>query len=60
MGRSWMARGLRTVLLAAVGIWLGAGLSSGAAVGGISTEPTTKDLDEITKIDCFKRLKFRG
>ncbi len=51
MVRSWMASGLHTVLLVAAGMWLGAGLSSGAEVGGIYTEPTTKDLGEITKID---------
>ena len=59
-GRSWMARGWCTVLLALAGMWLGAGLSSGAEVNGVYTEPTTKDLGEITKIDFFKGLKFRG
>ena len=60
MGRSWMARGLRAVLLAAVGMWLGAGLSSGAEVSGVYTEPTTKDMGDITKVEFFKGLKFRG
>jgi putative OmpL-like beta-barrel porin-2 len=31
-----------------------------AEVNGIYTEPTTKDLGEVTKIDFFKGLKFRG
>ncbi|HSX79754.1 MAG TPA: outer membrane beta-barrel protein, partial [Candidatus Saccharimonadia bacterium] len=60
IAQSWMSNGLRAVLLAVAGMWLGAGLSSGAEVGGIYTEATTKDLGEITKIDFFKNLKFRG
>lgn len=39
---------------------LGAAPSHGAEVGGIYTEPTTKDLGEITKIDLLKGIKIRG
>jgi len=60
IAQSWMSNGLRAVLLAAAGMWLGAGLSSGAEVSGIYTESATKDLGEITKVDFFKNLKFRG
>jgi hypothetical protein len=31
-----------------------------AEVNGIYTEPSTKDLGEVTKIDFFKGIKFRG
>jgi hypothetical protein len=60
MAHSWMSSGLYAVLLGEAGMWLGTGLSFGAEVSGVYTEPTTKDLGEITKIDLFKRLKFRG
>jgi RNA-directed DNA polymerase len=60
MVRWGMYNGTGMVVLMIAGIWLGAGSSSGAEVGGIYTEPTTKDLGEITKIDFFKGLKFRG
>src|SRR5439155_25784228 len=31
-----------------------------AEVGGIYTEPSTKDLGEVTKIEVLKGIKFRG
>jgi len=31
-----------------------------AEVNGIYTEPSTKDLGEVTKLDFFKGIKFRG
>jgi len=60
MVRSCMSIGLCVVMLATIGILLGTGSSYGAEVGGIYTEPTTKDLGEVTKVDFFKGLKFRG
>ncbi len=39
---------------------LGGGPSYAAEVGGIYTEPSTKDLGEITKIELFKGIKIRG
>lgn len=50
------------VLLAITVALIGAGVSvaSGAEVGGIYTEPSTKDLGELTKIEALKGLKFRG
>ena len=60
MVRWCMSIGLRVGMLATMGMLLGTGASYGAEVGGIYTEPTTKDLGEISKIDFFKGLKFRG
>ena len=37
-----------------------ASVARAAEVNGIYTEPTTKDLGELTKIDFFKGWKFRG
>lgn len=39
---------------------LGGSPSYGAEVGGIYTEPATKDLGEFTKIELFKGIKVRG
>jgi hypothetical protein len=61
MGRQLgMYNGTGMVMLMIAGIWLGAGWSYGAEVSGIYTEPTTKDLGEITQVNLFKGLKFRG
>src|SRR5438128_5943765 len=48
------------VTLAAVGLLLTGSASYGAEVNGIYTEASTKDLGDITKVDFFKGLKFRG
>jgi hypothetical protein len=48
------------VTLVAVGLLLTGTASYGAEVNGIYTEASTKDLGEITKVDFFKGLKFRG
>jgi len=47
-------------MLATLSILLGGGLGHGAEVNGIYTEPTTKDLGELTKIDILKGIKLRG
>jgi hypothetical protein len=48
------------VTLVAVGLLLTGTASYGAEVNGIYTEASTKDLGEITKVDFFKGIKFRG
>ncbi len=47
-------------LLAMVSILLGGSPGYGAEVNGIYTEPTTKDLGELFKIDLLKGIKVRG
>src|SRR3989441_8610661 len=47
-------------LLVTLAASLGAAAADAAEVNGIYTEPSTKDLGELTKIDLFKGLKFRG
>src|SRR6266705_4722395 len=47
-------------LLVTLAASLGAAAADAAEVNGIYTEPTTKDLGELTKIDFFKGWKFRG
>ena len=48
------------VTLVAVGLLLTGTASYGAEVNGIYTETSTKDVGDITKVDFFKGLKFRG
>ena len=48
------------VTLVAVGLLLTGTASYGAEVNGVYTEASTKDLGDITKVDFFKGLKFRG
>jgi Putative beta-barrel porin-2, OmpL-like. bbp2 len=52
--------GLSLGMLATLSILLGGGLGHGAEVNGIYTEPTTKDLGELTKFDLLKGIKIRG
>src|SRR5438132_8673702 len=47
-------------LLVTLAASLGAAAADAAEVNGIYTEPSTKDLGELTKIDLFKGHKFRG
>jgi hypothetical protein len=58
----WTVRnpGLHVWMLATLSILLGGGLGHGAEVSGIYTEPTTKDLGELTKVDLLKGIKIRG
>ena len=58
MATSRVAVVLLVVFLVALGL---PGTTARAAeVNGIFTEPATKDLGELTKIDFFKGFKFRG
>ena len=52
----------RAVLTAAIGVALilSTALAEAQEVNGIYTDATTKDLGDITKIDAFKNVKFRG
>lgn len=58
----WMCTYSRLVALTlvAIGILLSGSPGHGAEVGGIYTEPTTKDFGELINVDFFKSLKFRG
>ena len=58
----WLGTSSRLVVmtLVAIGLLLTRTPSYGAEVNGIYTEAATKDLGEITKVDFFKGLKFRG
>jgi hypothetical protein len=47
-------------ILASLAILLGGGPGHGAEVNGVYTEPTTKDLGELTKVDLLKGIKIRG
>src|SRR5712691_6190460 len=58
MTTSRLAVVLLVVFLVALG--LPSTTAQAAEVNGIFTEPATKDLGELTKIDFFKRFKFRG
>lgn len=48
------------LLLLVLLVFLPNAATHAAEVNGIYTEPTTKDLGEVTKIDFFKGIKFRG
>src|SRR3989475_11588552 len=47
-------------LLVTLAASLGAAAADAAEVNGIYTEPSTKDVGEVTKIDFLKALNFRG
>src|SRR5215510_13699743 len=59
---TWMCTHSRlfAVILVVVGLLCTAVPGYSAEVNGIYTESTTKDLGDLTKVDFFKGLKFRG
>src|SRR5215218_3389114 len=53
-------RRLHVWILATLSTLPGGGPGHAAEVNGIYTEPTTKDLGELTKVDLLKGIKIRG